>query len=40
MANKPIHILRYGTVAEKVHLEKAISVCGDIPIIKKWCVLY
>lgn len=23
--NKPIHILRYGTVAEKVHLEKAIS---------------
>lgn len=23
--NKPIHILRYGTVAEKIHLEKAIS---------------
>lgn len=23
--NKPIHIIRYGTVAEKIHLEKAIS---------------
>lgn len=25
MKNKPIHILRYGTVGEKIHLEKAIS---------------
>ena len=32
MANKPIHILRYGTVAEKVHLEKAISVYDYLSI--------
>ena len=32
MANKPIHILRYGTVAEKVHLEKAISAYDYLSI--------
>ena len=30
--NKPIHILRYGTVAEKVHLEKAISAYDYLSI--------
>ena len=32
MSNKPIHILRYGTVAEKVHLEKAISAYDYLSI--------
>ena len=32
MANKPIHILRYGTVAEKVHLEKALSAYDYLSI--------
>lgn len=32
MANKPVHILRYGTVAEKVHLEKAISAYDYLSI--------
>lgn len=32
MAEKTIHILRYGTVAEKVHLEKAISAYDYLSI--------
>ena len=30
--NKPVHILRYGTVAEKVHLEKAFSAYDYLSI--------
>lgn len=30
--NRPIHILRYGTVAEKIHLEKAISAYDYLSI--------
>ena len=29
---KPVHILRYGTVAEKVHLEKAVSAYDFLSI--------
>ena len=29
---KPVHILRYGTVAEKVHLEKAVSAYDYLSI--------
>ena len=32
MANKPIHILRYGTVAEKAHLDRAISTYDYLSI--------
>ena len=32
MPNKPVHILRYGTVAEKAHLEKAISAYDYLSI--------
>ncbi len=32
MANKVVHILRYGTVAEKAHLEKAISAYDYLSI--------
>ena len=32
MKNKPIHILRYGTVAEKVHLEKSLSAYDYLSI--------
>lgn len=32
MPNRPIHILRYGTVAERVHLEKAISAYDYLAI--------
>lgn len=32
MAVKPIHILRYGTVADKIHLEKAISAYDYLSI--------
>ena len=32
MMSRAIHILRYGTVAEKVHLEKAISAYDYLSI--------